>query len=201
MNIRTRQRWVTAVGFGLVLLLVIAILAALVLPAGADTSRTNDPNDSPGVLDIASVFHGHKDNGNLVHTIRTHEGWDLDDVNSNDSLGIEIQLPGNNRTSPPERLIVIDVSNGELRARIYDTRGDPPAFIAELTLRKPRRDTVKVIFDPDLLRDGLASYKYRAHSYFEKSGTDCKRPAACQDDAPDARANGSRNWLRHDLDS
>ena len=93
--------------------------ALLVVPARADDASESDPNDSAGILDIAAVGHGHKTaygRHKLVHTIETYETWNLDDINSNDSLQIEFQLPGNNRTSPPERLIVINEKNGDLKA-------------------------------------------------------------------------------------
>jgi hypothetical protein len=135
----------------------------------------------------------------LVHAIRTWESWNVGDINSNDSLQIEFQLPGNNRTSPPERLIVINVKNGEIRARIYDTQGDPPKPLATLALNRPTMKEVEVVFARKWLRPGLDHYRYRVFTYFEKQGTTCHRPEGCTDDAPDAQPDGNGNWLRHDL--
>jgi hypothetical protein len=187
---------------GKVLALGVLVCALVVVPAGADDAAESDPNDSAGVLDVAAVGHGHATvNGKhkLQHTIETYESWNLSDINSNDSLQIEFQLPGNNRTSPPERLIVINEKNGELKAKIYDTRGDPPRFLANLSLSRPTTDSVVVTFAKKWLRKGLDHYKYRVFAYFEKRGTACHRPEGCSDDAPDARPNGNRNWIRHDL--
>jgi hypothetical protein len=181
---------------GVVALALLVVPGLLGVPAGADTGEHSDPDDSPGVLDIATIDHGHKmvdGRRKLVHTITTFESWDLDDINSNDSLQMEFQLPGNNRTSPPERLIVINVKKGALKAKMYDTRGDPPAFIANLALSRPTGDSIRVTFGKRLLRKSLGSYKWRAFTYYEKTDSPCSRPEACSDQAP------ARLWLRHEL--
>jgi hypothetical protein len=181
---------------------VFAIALFLVMPAFADTAERSDPDDSPGVLDIATVAHGHHHaygRLKLEHTITMFEAWGLDDINSNDSIQIEFQLPGDNRTSPPERLLVINVKNGELRAKLYNTLGDPPKFIANVSLSRPDGKSVRVRFGKHLLRKGLKSYKYRVFTYYEKSGSACHRPEGCQDAAPDTPDSGNRTWIRHDL--
>ncbi|MEA2452385.1 MAG: hypothetical protein QOG04_1095 [Actinomycetota bacterium] len=181
---------------------VLAMTVLLAVPAFADTGEKSDPDDSPGVLDIASVAHGHHfafGRNKLEHTITTQESWGLDDVNSNDSIQIEFQLPGDNRTSPPERLLVINVKNGELKAKLYNTLGDPPKFVANVSLSRPDNRSVRVRFGKHLLRKHLKSYKYRVFTYYEKTGSDCNRPEACQDATPDIGDSGNRVWIRHDL--
>lgn len=179
------------------------LVAALgVAPALADSAAFEDADDSAGVLDILGAGHGHdRVSGKrvLVHSISTFEGWDRGDLNKNSSLQIEFQLPGRNRTSPPERLLVISARNQRLRAKMYSTLGDPPKFLANVSLTRPSRRTVEVAFPKKLLRRSLDRYRYRVFTYYLKRGTACGAPEGCSDDAPDARANGNRNWILHDL--
>ena len=183
-------------------LAVVMSLIAFTGPAGADTAARVDPDDAAGVLDMSEVAHAHRvahGRNKLVHTVTTYEAWDLRDVNGNDSIQIEFQLPGRNRTNPPERLLVISVKDGDLKAKLYSTLGDPPKFLANLSLTRPTDRSVRVTFGKHLLRKGLSSYRYRVFSYYEKSGTDCRRAEPCTDDAPDSQPSGSRGWIRHDL--
>ena len=179
---------------------LVAVLA--VMPALADTDAHSDADDTRGILDVAGFEHGHKrvsGKRKLVHRISTYEGWDRNDLTRNSSLQIEFQLPGRNRTNPPERLLVINVRNDNLRARMYSTLGDPPKFLANVGLSRPSRRTVEVTFPKRLLRRSLSRYRYRVSTYYLKRGTSCGVPEGCADDAPDARANGNRNWVLHEL--
>jgi hypothetical protein len=168
----------------------------------ADRGARVDPDDAAGVLDMSEVSHAHRfahGRNKLVHTVTMYESWGLQHVNGNDSIQIEYQLPGRNRTNPPERLLVISVKDGDLKAKLYSTLGDPPKFLANLALTRPRDRSVRVTFGKHLLRKNLSSYRYRVFSYFEKSGTDCRRAEPCTDDAPDTQPSGARGWIAHDL--
>ncbi len=101
-------------------------------PASAHTFTKTDGNDSPGKLDIrtASVGHG---NNNVVHTVRTFEGWTPKSLGNDSFFIVEIDK---NFDDDFEQCAFIFFAGGRLRGALTNCRR---TFIRNLPVSKPSK--------------------------------------------------------------
>jgi hypothetical protein len=168
-------------------LAVAAALSALFVAeaAQAGTATISDGNDTPGILDISSVSHGHSA-GKVSHTIRTFANWPIGLLGPStpNFFSLEISTDGDRA---PERFVLIFSSGGHMIAGVADTNQQ---FVGSASASRPNRHTVRVTIRPELLGDPTG-YRWQALSFYEASGG-CG--GGCFDKAP----NRTRQVL-HDL--
>lgn len=177
------------------------IVATAFSPAVGDERLSRDGNDANGPLDIAWIKHAHRINSRdvrqLVHTVRLYEPWPVEELRHRGYIHLFFQLAGH-RNNPQERTLWITYEDGKLEAKMYSTLGDPPKFLANVTMWRPDPKTVKVAFRKRLLRHReFARYKWGALSFVEERHRLCPGPEDCDDFAPDLR-NG-KNYVTHRL--
>ena len=181
------------------------VIAALLLASGAtsalaDGKRVRDRNDTRGVLDIATVSHGHRRTSTgerrLVHTIRLREAWPVKKLGHEAFALIYFELKGN-PDSPPERTVQIEYEKGRLVARMFDLLVDPSRHLGRVALWRPDWRTLRVSFPKSLLREGLQRYKWNAVTFVEKGRGVCPRTGGCVDWAPDTKRR--LQYVRHVL--
>jgi hypothetical protein len=170
-------------------------------PATADERRSRDGDDASGPLDIAWIKHAHRINASdvhqLVHTVRLYQPWPVEQLRHRGYILLFFQLPGH-RGNPEERTLWITYRRGSLQAKMYNTLGDPPRFLARVTLWRPNPTTVKVAFRKRLLRHrDFDRYEWGALSFVEERHRLCGGSQDCDDFAPDLR-NG-KNYVAHRL--
>jgi len=185
-----RVSWVLAV-----------VIGALLVPAGADERRRRDGDDTTGPLDIAWIKHAHRTSPRgvrqLVHTVRLYERWPANRLRHRGYIHLFFQLKGHSG-SPEERTLWIIYKDGRLRARMYNTLGDPPKFLAKVGLWRTNGRAVKVAFRKSLLRRrAFSRYRWGALSYIEGDHPLCDRSQGCGDFAPDLRRG--KRYVRHEL--
>ncbi len=185
----------------LTIICAVLVLAASVVPAEADTRRRSDGNDTRGPLDIARIEHGHRVNAKgarqLTHTVRTYGEWRSRLLRRRAFIHLFFQLKGH-PGNPEERAVWITYEDGRLQAEMYNTLGDPPKFLAKVSVWRPDERTVKIAFRKRLLRRrSFDHYGWTTLSYIEQSHRFCDRRGGCGDFAPNMR--GGKRYLRHDL--
>lgn len=172
--------------------LVVALLAGVMaapttsLPAHADAVRIQDPDDSPGRLDIAAVRHGHHltPSGRrlIEHRVRTYEAWGRRTLEPFNSY---IRIALRHRPTDQNWMIWISYHEGKLTAQVYE--GFEPRWeqVAELPVRRPNRRTVVVRF-PRRLLNGVSRYDWVARTSYESSSCpDVSMTAPPQPQCPD----------------
>ena len=148
-------------------------------PASADRASKTDAEDSPGLLDIARVAHGHRD-GRLVHRIRTHEPWPARRLDR-DTRWIVFWISTNDRPRQPEgfeRLIWIHYARGRLRGAVYqpsttDGYYGPHERVGKVRVTRPDARTVVVRFEARLLDENLRNYRWWAQTSWETERGPC----------------------------
>ena len=159
------------------LAIAIALVAA---PAGGDTVKKTDGEDERNsLLDIKSVKHSH-DGDKLMHKLTTYGAWDSTDLKIR-AIHFIIKLSGDPDHNA-ERLILIYYKNGDMRAKLYNTFGDPPAFMDHINVSRPNNKSVKVKFKKSKLEAGdISRYKWSATTV-DESSSGCNR--GCYDHEP-----------------
>jgi len=185
-----RLAWKAGIG-----LIAVIVAAAAV---GADEGRLLDANDTQGPLDVASIHHGHRANDKgrrqLIHTVRLHDAWRVKRVRDRAWIRLFFQLRGH-RGNPEERTLLITYEDGKLRAKMYNSLGDPPKFLANVALWRPNRRTVKVAFRRSLLRRrDFGHYRWSARSFIDGKAW-CSDRDGCSDSVPDG--DGAKRYVTH----
>lgn len=189
------------------LVVAVAVLASMVSnPAGADTGRFTDPNDTPGKLDVKAVRHSH-DGTRLVHSVHTFKRWRSRALGGDETY-IGFYLEAGTKGTRADRFVWV---------RWKDARGLYAEIFRPLThangerlgpvrVSRPNRRSVEISLRPSQLsaaiRDG---YRWRVRTSYEKTttegacgddGTASSFPTgACIDNMPRIRQQG----FRHDL--
>jgi hypothetical protein len=160
-----------------------------------DPAKTmNDPDDSAGALDIASLEQTQESSETsatteIVHRLTMFEAW------SNDALAgngyIEMYLDTDD-DEDVERILTVDMD--EQDSTLFATMLDP--FTGQsrgyARVRRPDDKTLEVSFPPAMVAKGLRSYEWNA--YVDSGEADlCPPTQTCTDNAPDS------GLLRHRL--
>jgi hypothetical protein len=162
------------------LLLVTGLLSSG--PAGAHTFTKSDGDDSPGRLDIRTASVGHTNN-NVVHTVRTFEGWTPKSLGKDSFFVVEIDK---NFDNDFEQCAFIFFAGGRLRGSLTNCRR---TFIRQLPVSKPSKAVARITI-PTANTGG--AYRWVVFSFW--TGL----PARCSDLCFDAAPNRPPPIL-HDL--
>lgn len=169
--------------------LILALLMSIAGPAAADESTHNDPDDTSGRLDIASIRQYHRAFGSqrlLAYDIATHpkspnSTWGAASTitmsfNTDDDKAVERRL-----------LIDVETQDNSLQASFLDSRGNLLGYAK--TVRIDERN-ITVEFPKRALRKNLTEYSWIAVSSFSHSDSEnCSsvggHPQFCIDRAPE----------------
>ena len=106
-------------------------------PASAHTFTKTDGNDSPGKLDIRTASVGHVNN-NVVHTVRTFEGWTPKSLGNDSFVVVEIDK---NFDNDFEQCAFIFFAGGRLRGSLTNCS---QTFIRNLQVSKPSKAVANI---------------------------------------------------------
>jgi len=147
--------------------------------ASADTARFNDPNDTPGRLDVKAVRHGH-DGARLVHSAYTYRRWGSRALSDDESY-IGFYLDAGTSRTRADRFVWIRHKPGRgLYARIFrpgvHANGER---LGKVRVSRPGRRSVRIYLRRSQLSSGILNgYRWRVTTSYEKSTTG----GACGDD-------------------
>jgi hypothetical protein len=183
--------------------LLILLVLGMVTSASADNRSFNDPNDTDGPFDIASVLEGHRHprqeerSNQLVHEMQMYEAWVNGEASSYTSLEFQFNL---DHDESVERTLRITPNADDSLYAVMTDRRDRVRGYARVW--RPDDRTVRVVFPLRLLKAGIQSYRWRAYTYHGiPDGETCtihttspgpQKP--CIDTAPD-----DFGFNRHDL--
>lgn len=156
-------------------------LTALVLSgtASADTARFNDPNDTPGRLDVKAVRHAH-DGARLVHSVHTYRRWKSKALSGDESY-IGFYLDAGTKRARADRFVWVRHKTGRgLYAEIFrpGTHANGER-LGKVRVSRPNRRSVRISLRESQLSSGILNgYRWRVTTSYEKSTTG----GACGDD-------------------
>lgn len=174
---------------------VLAACLMLAAPAGAGTATREDGNDSPGLLDVQRVVHGHAGDGILLHRFKTFEKWDWSIFENETFADFSFFVNGGRRV---DRTLTVTTSpDGTPYAEMYDRDGDTVGYAR---VWKPTPRSLQVEFHRSLLGKNVDSYRWKLLTTFheddhEKCGTSGNAIKLC----PDAAPNRGKGKIRHRL--
>ncbi len=182
---------------------LILAVAFLLLPAQvrADGGSFRDPDEEPGCetkdpcddsdyMDFRRVTFGHADaSEQLRHGLETRRRWKTKRLGGRygTTLAFDFNLDGDRRQ---ERQLRIRRRDGQLRAGMFRGERWHKRVRGDVRVWRPDRRSVKVQFHVRLLRNGIASYRWRAVWW--------PRYAGCISTCGFDVAPG-RGWFRHEL--
>ena len=138
------------------------LLVFALLPAHADTQRTQDglKSDHDGPINVKWVEHSHHGR-KLVHTLRTYEPWRAKILDDGDGT-IQTNISrGPDQSTDTSRVMVVYFDGGRLHARMDNVARREATVIGYGDVTRPDRRTVRVTFPRWFLkRDGLGAYRY-----------------------------------------
>ncbi|MDP9067979.1 MAG: hypothetical protein M3N53_06500 [Actinomycetota bacterium] len=168
----------------------------------ADRAGVRDAEDTPGLLDIRSVSHGHDSRGRLVHTVRTFPEWKTRALPRTDENYVGFVFESGSGEFGSDRFVWVRRSDqGRLYAELYrvETHANGE-FLRRVPVWRPNRRSVTIAIRPRFLGTEFADgYRWRAITSFEK-GADgpCRRDREassfptghCTDAAPEYEQQG-----------
>ncbi len=194
---RTRQAAIAAAGL---------LLSMLAGPAGADTNRFTDPNDTPGKLDVKAVRHSH-DGTRIVHSVHTFRRWRSSALAGGETY-IGFYVEGGTKSTRGDRFIWVRWKEGRgLYAEIFrpltHANGER---LGPVRVSRANRRSVEISLRPSQLSNAIRNgYTWRVTTSYEKTttegpcgddGTASSFPTgACVDNVPGLRQQG----FRHDI--
>lgn len=138
-----------------------------------------------GLLDIASVRHGHRARL-LAHRLTTYGPWRRPRRGSGPQISFYFDTDND---SGLERRLDVGYARGRLSAVVKDARG---RFVGAGRVERPNRHSVVVLFARSLLGPGIRQYRW-----FAFAGLRCRhRYKVCGDTAPNGAA-----LITHRLDA
>jgi hypothetical protein len=185
-----------------VVLLCAGLFVTLGSPGLADKTSFGDENDAYGPLDVKKMSHRHGiDKGDLFHFVTTYGKWDAKTLRSSDS---EIQLLfTTDDDNKPERVLVIDEVNGNIRAEMYKwKKGVGNKSYGSVVLERSGPRAVKILFQQSMLGRKVREYGWHVDTRFhDQDHSRCNVSdgviVVCPDSAPNT--NSPRAYLRHTL--
>ena len=178
----------------LALITVMAITLGAAGSAGADSVTREDPDDSPGLLDLAAGRHGHqrvREQRLIVHRVETHDDWPVRTLVGSDFL-IFFNTDADGRT---EFYLQLGASEGRVEATMYNSRG---RIVGYAKATRPDSHTVRIVFPRSMLGGNVDSYRWYAQTVYRSGGegecgvqNDVSMP--CLDRLPDS------GTIRHTL--
>lgn len=136
-------------------------------PASADSGSVTDPDDTPGALDVRSISYGHSDGGLVTHRLVMWNNWKNGTLRGSAS---KIILTFNtDEDSIKERGLTIDIFQGSLFAEMRCYCGGREVIVGYAKVWRPDAASIKVAIPKRLLKKSLASYRWRASTYFATS--------------------------------
>lgn len=183
-----------------------ALASVLAVPAGADSSRFNDPNDTPGKLDVKAVRQSH-DGNRLLHSVHTYKRWRSNAL-SGDETYIGFYLEGGTKSTRGDRFVWVRWKEGRgLYAEIFrpvtHANGER---LGPVRVARANRRSVEISLRPSLLSNRIRNgYTWRVTTSYEKTTTEgpCGEDrtassfpnGACVDNVPRLRQQG----FQHDI--
>ena len=161
-------------------IITISVAGALALPAfGASHTDTQDPNDTPGLLDVREVRFDHSPA--LRWTFDTFARWTVERIWDHGTFVVQLDTHGDEEM---DTLIVVRSDGRELQATLLDLKRDGREVQrAVLNARKENARSLSVAVALHRLQigRGRTSYLWSALSIF--TGSACRR--TCLDRIPD----------------
>lgn len=185
----TKKRFVPLASAGLILLLAGGALS----PAWADRVSRIDADDIRHRLDIRRIVHTHGDDPDRVrHKMVSYETWRARTLRKN-GWRVSFFFSIDKNRHDAERRIVVRRRDGKLHAAFFAGPHATKRRDADIRVRRPDRRTVVISFEADILRAGLASYRWWAGVH------EASRHAQIPE-APPRADFAPRSSIRHALD-
>lgn len=147
--------------------------------ADADTGRFNDPNDTPGKLDVKAVRHAHE-GARLVHSVHTYRRWKPRALSGDESY-IGFYLDAGTKGTRADRFVWVRHKPGRgLYAQIFrpGTHANGER-LGKVRVSRPNRRSVRISLRESQLSSAILNgYRWRVTTSYEKSTTG----GACGDD-------------------